>query len=219
MIYLKQLARLVSIFIVLTAIVASKPASADVFNKIELFGKFEACEGYHDFLQGDINASKEGCHKLAAFLIEANQLELLEFLSEAANLSGPNSSFGALARTLEFVVWGNEIKTYTWSEVAGIRFSNKMSEASDTERAVLYSYLLSEIRRYAVVSMCKREAACEDLEPLNSINEIIGSGFSQLDKVRADYVLLCLLRADGFQVPVRKVLDSRVFDECIQTPR
>ncbi|MDO6478503.1 hypothetical protein [Shimia thalassica] len=200
----------------LTLVILVNPIAAEVFNRDGVFNDVEVCSGYITFLEGNGSVDGNECHRLAAFLIENQHLELTDFLTEIANLAGTETTLGALARTLLATVSKDAELAYTWSELAGRRVAIKMAQSADTERAAFYAHLLSEVQRRSVVAMCKPEANCESLEPLTSVKELVGDRFGNLDDLRADFVLLCLLRTDAYLIPLRGVLESRALRQCIQ---
>lgn len=142
----------------------------------------------------------------------------MDFLQKAQSFSRLESTFGSMAATMQSTVRGDAKKSYSLAGVSSSRVAIKLTGSGDLERAVLYNYLLSEIQRLAVVSMCQEELACEGLAPHLSITESMGRSYAELDSERPDIVLLCLLRTDGFLVPVRRVLDSKIFNACVRDP-
>jgi hypothetical protein len=63
--------------------------------------------------------------------------------------------------------------------------------------------------------MCRKDAECDTLPALTSIYDIVGIDFVGLNSARPRTMLYCLLKTDGFLLPVRDVLASSLFNECL----
>ena len=108
------------------------------------------------------------------------------------------------------------LRSYLWSEVAVRRVSIKMASSGDLERAAFYSFLLSEIQRMAVRAMCSDDFDCDQFDETSmSVSEFVGDEFRSLEQSRADLLLLCLLKTDAYQTPIRNVLRSPRYMSCI----
>lgn len=187
----------------------------DVRNPPDLFGRSVVCNGYLEFLDGAEQISGESCHKIATYLIESREYGPTRFLSEFHTRTGPNSPYMSLMQAQLATVLGDPISAYTWADIADRDMYSQLIKSGDEERASLYSTLLSGIKIQAIHSLCEREGICEDVVQYLKPSYVLGSGFEHLDKVRSDVVLYCLLRTDGYQIPVREVLTSRAFKDCI----
>ncbi len=210
---MRKLSRSLEVFFLIILLTLS--VEAEIVNEINRFDDIDVCEDYRNFLKGSSGRNQLECHPLADYLMASDGNGIRPHLRSIVDRWGEDSLLGASAATVWAVVLGDAILTYEWSELAGWRYAVRMTEVSDIERAVLYSHLLSEIQRLSVGRLCSEEFGCEEMRPLSSIGNIVGEEFANLDLVRADVVLFCLLTIDAFLIPVRDVLDSWKFANCV----
>lgn len=215
---LRQFQRILTMCLFISGAMAH-PVHAEIVNDNDVYSGFEVCDAYLDFLSSDGDFPKQNlgdCHRLAAFLLEHHTPHVVDFIEELGEFSGEDSSLGAMARTFWSVMFVDALRSYLWSEVAVRRVSIKMASSGDLERAAFYSFLLSEIQRMAVQAMCSDDFDCDQFDEISmSVSEFVGDEFRSLEQSRADLLLLCLLKTDAYQTPIRNVLRSPRYMSCI----
>ena len=198
--------------------ISGSHAWAEIENAKDIYEEYIACDTYLGFLDDmrSLSGSRlDDCHDLASFLIQNDTPNIRSFLRKLIKFSGEESTLGALARTSWAVIHGDALQSYIWSEAAGVRISIRMASSGDLERAVLYSYILSEVQRMAVQSICMNDVECSKMGTLNTISKILGDEFKLFDESRADVLLLCLLKVDAVQVQIRSVMRSPKYMGCV----
>lgn len=190
-------------------------AFAEVTNPPDREKHFQPCPAYLAFLQEKPLGDSAACHKLEIFLLEHDELSPLKFLNRTIELANEKTTLGATARAQKATVWGDARAAYTWSEAAARNAAITLGRNGDVERAAFYSHLLSEIQRQAVQALCAPQSGCDELEQLVTSSELLGSNFAAWDDYRADFLLLCLLKTDAHQVPIRDLLLSPKFQTCL----
>ncbi|GHB40367.1 hypothetical protein GCM10007094_32120 [Pseudovibrio japonicus] len=195
---------------------ASSQESEQIFNEQNLFDEQEKCNTHLEFLEGKDTALPEECHSIATFQIESHHLKDIDYLTRMYALAGEDTSLGALALAVQAAVLKvRPVLVYSHAEIADRRVSISMGQSSDIERAVLYSHLLSQVKRIALLSMCKKNANCELIPDFLTIQKSFGAEYSYVDELDPSFTLTCLLRLDSYLTPVRGVLSSIRFKECL----
>ncbi|PLS21821.1 hypothetical protein [Neptunicoccus cionae] len=196
---------------------AAQDESLLVKNKREIFENIEACEGYKLFLElkpvWRLNITE--CHPVAQLIIKNGNKPNLVFVDALIEKTPPASLLGAMVLTLDAVRHGDVITSFLNSEIAGRRMAMGMGQSADIERATLYSHLLYGIQLFAAQAACEERFNCGELQNFARITEMFGSEFEFLDPVAPQFALLCLLKTDGYVVPLRTVLASPRFRDCI----
>lgn len=191
---------------------------AEVTNAFDVHENIEPCSAYLDFLdlkKNNQNLNIDDCHELTHFLIESDTDKIKPFFDDLQAFAGRNSSLGALADVAWSVLRQEPVKTYMFTELAGLRISVSMMKAGDLERAAFYSYLLTDIQIASVIGMCDADFSCQDISKISTVSSLLGEEFSNLDQARSDKIFLCLLKSDSFQLALRDVLQSPKFSQCI----
>lgn len=189
-----------------------------IFNRQNIFKQMEECDAHTEFLRGQNAATPESCHLIATFQIENQHLNDTIFLLKFYKAAGQGSALGALALATQAAVSKVEpIYIYSYADLADQRISISLAESFDIERAALYTLLLSDVKRIALLSLCDKTAKCNRLRAHLPIGENFGDKFSFIEEVDPSFTLNCLLRSDSFLIPVRDVLSSFKFKECLTT--
>ncbi|WP_069300920.1 hypothetical protein [Neptunicoccus sediminis] len=196
---------------------AARGESLLVKNDRDIFKNIEACEGYKLFLElkpvWRLNITE--CHPVAQLIIKNGNKPNLVFVDAMIEKTPPSSPMGVSVSTLDAVRHGDVISTFLHSEAAGRIMAIRMGQSSDIERATMYSHLLYGIQLLAVQAVCGERFNCGELQNFARITEMFGSEFGFLDPIAPQFALLCLLKTDGHAIPVRTVLASPRFRECI----
>lgn len=200
----------------LSSEVSGQDHSLRVENPQDIFSKIETCQGYLSYIAEEPVIEYDDCHPISRFLIESAELDRKAFLTSIQSLASPKTTLGSFAELLHLVVNGDIAGTYNVAGVSGGRAAIKLASSLDVQRAALYSHLTYEIQLRALVALCGLER-CQGLRHLSTIDEKFGESFGYLDELSPDIVLFCLLRTEGYTVPLPKVLSSARFDSCLNT--
>ncbi|PLS21822.1 hypothetical protein [Neptunicoccus cionae] len=196
---------------------AAQDESLLVQNDRDISEYIEACDSYKLFLELKPvdEANIETCHPFNQAIIELGELPTSEFLNILKENIDPVTSFGATVLTLDVVSRGNAVSVFAQSEIAGRKEAMRMGGSGDIERATLYSHLLFGIQLQSFQQLCEERFNCGELQNFARISEMFGSEFGFLDPVAPQSALLCLVKTDGYVVPLRTVLASPRFRDCI----
>ncbi|KZL16700.1 hypothetical protein [Pseudovibrio sp. Ad37] len=187
-----------------------------IINEQNIFEKIDPCDTHHDFLEGKNTALPENCHSIATFQIENHHLNDRAYIRQLYALAGEDSPLGALALSIQAAILKvRPVTVFSYAEIADRRMSISMGQSSDIERAALYSHLLSETKRIALLSMCREDANCDLIPNFLTISKGYGTEFSYIDELDPSFSLNCLLRLDSYLTPIRDVLSSFRFKECV----
>lgn len=188
----------------------------EIRNDEGVFAESDVCGAYENFLEGGGPETTTACHPVAKFLIENQSLDYLQFLKEINRKFGSGNFLDLLASGLQGVLFRDASETFLWMDHADrFSFTTFDGVTRDEERALFYSLLISDQKYQAIQSLCDPEADCETLKLFSSAKELLGIEYSWVDETRPDHMLMCLIRTDAFLVPVRSVLDSPKFSDCI----
>lgn len=200
----------------LSSEVSGQDHSSRVENPQDIFSKIETCQGYLSYIAEEPVTRYDDCHAISSFLIESAELDRKAFLTSLQSLASPETTLGSFAELLHLVVNGDIAGTYNVAGVSGGRAAIKLASSLDVQRAALYSHLTYEIQLRALVVLCGLER-CQGLRHLSTIDEKFGDSFGYLDELSPDRILFCLLRTDGYTVPLSNVLSSARFHSCLKT--
>ena len=204
-------------FLLLTSILFFVPSVllAEVNNTPGRFDEITPCPAYFDFLDGGDPDKIDGCHSIAKFIIQAKDLSPTEFMKEYQNNTKNNTALRYLVNTQQAVIYGYAQRAYLLADLADRQIFYDLTRAHDDERAALYSSLLSGVKAQAIRTVCPVEAECSEMTRFLEPSKIVGSAFSHLDDFQSHWIIYCLLRTDGYEVPIREVLSSQAFPECL----
>jgi hypothetical protein len=89
--------------------------------------------------------------------------------------------------------------------------------SGDQVRASFYSSILSDLKSQFVKEVCpSNKFDCQLIDRFFELDEIIGDIGKDVLEERSDIVLLCLLRTDAFSMPLRELIVTPAFKNCIQ---
>jgi hypothetical protein len=183
------------------------------------YRNIEPCDAYSDFLRSEnAVATEERCHPIANFLVGFGDKEwaTTRFLREYSEFARGNSALSFMIRAQRELMYRNPREVYFFADLADREIFFRMSAAGDTERAVLYSSLLSRLKLDSVKSICGEAVECDLPGEELRFDDLFGNGFEFMNRLRADMVLGCLLKTDAFLVDIRKLLRSRRFEICVR---
>ncbi len=189
---------------------------AEVRNKTDTFERSEVCESYIELLEGVTPRTDDSCHLVANYLIEAKDYGATKFFRDFEKRTPNENGLLFMMRAQSAIVFGDAARAYFWADIADRQVFSDMLSAADEERASLYSSLLSGVKVQALKSVCTKDD-CSVLDRYIEPSEVLGNGFVYLDDIRNDFVLYCLLRTDGYLLPIRDVLLSPAFSSCLKT--
>lgn len=179
-------------------------------------GERSVCRQYLDFLDGDDPSNLNGCDEAEAWVIQNWVFDYGEFIQSYIAKASPRSATGAAVRAVQVAIRGDAKSTILFAEVADRYSFYVFSSRGDHERAVLYSSQVSKLKYNFIESICTPSEACRDISANPEISELLGTNFINLDSIRPEFAILCLLWVDSFNVPVREVIGSKRFNMCLE---
>lgn len=184
-----------------------------------IFAEIRPCDSYIKFLDMKATTVSEDCHQLIGFLLRNEQVGVTEFLRNVKTEFSETSGLRYIANMQEAIVWGDVPMSYYWADYADRHIYFGLMRSGDSDRALFYVRLLAKIKYLAIQSVCFGEGDCENLASNPVISDILELDNDHLKGKRPDLITLCLLRSDGFVVPIEQVLDSARFKACLDDPR
>lgn len=194
---------------------ALNPAHAEITNPDSMFKADWTCERYDSFLNEKISGDLQDCHTYARFLVENQILKEVNLLHAFRRLAGPKTKIGTTITTMLMVSSGQQYKAALAAEVAQRNMIFMMGSSGDRERGELYGEVLYRLGNAAQNETCLRVGKCIPQNTVHSIQSLMGNRFAYLDDVDPSSTLMCLLSVDAFLVPVRQVLASKRFNNCL----
>lgn len=200
----------------LSFVFQSSAAFAEVRNEADVFVRQRSCGAYENFLNGKPTGSVEECHELERFIIEHDGPEITSYLRKLSSAAGAETSLGAAASALFATVYGEKLQAFNFSESAKRRMTIMLTTSGDVERATVYSHFFYDLQVQFLRDLCSGDRPCEIENSLSKIQDLLGADFEFLSHHRADRVLICLLKTDAFTVPIRDVLNSTKYLQCLK---
>lgn len=192
-------------------------AKAEVTNERNAFEFVTNCQAYQDFLAEKQITNRSDCNDWVLFLFDEKESKSHVFLRNVTEAVDPQSTYRFIAEVVAASQLGREQRTFLWAELASLNTAVAFSASVDQERIATYGTIFSELKLRAVRDICFGKSNCDEIEIDRSFEEILGRGFSNLDDTKPDVLLFCLLKTDGYLVPIRQVLGSAAFRSCIST--
>lgn len=203
--------------VILTSLISfPKKSFAEVRNDSRTFNQRETCGEYYLYLRDEDLEASDNCKSTTNFLIDSADLEFLDFIETYLKFDGLSNSLKFLLNGQKAAILADPMAAYAWMDVADRQLYKELYQAGDAERANLYAVLVSEVKLSAFQLVCeKADTRCAEIRKYQEIRNIVGSEYSYLDDVRADFVNYCLLKSDNFSIPIRQVLSSTKFILCV----
>ncbi|WP_170566043.1 hypothetical protein [Ruegeria atlantica] len=191
-------------------------AAADVVNERNLFSEKSPCRAYSEFLEGNPSEEENGCHPISNFLISEANSSHLEFLQKYDEALADDTGLDFLVQAQTFIIRNEPVSAYFWLDISDRQHFSDMIVAGDVERAVFYAALISKAKADAVKSLCNANyMECERLAGYIEVDEVFSDLSPQHYSTKSDILLLCLLRSDAYVLPLKEVLKSARFNQCI----
>lgn len=192
-----------------------QPSEAQVVNDGKIFPREQLCAGYLEFLSNEEIKDFGDCRQPARFVIGSSEMPIDEFLESLSELAGERSNLGLMAKALMEGHGTQPQDVFRQAAAASQAAAISMGAAHDFERATLYAYLFQYLQSSVAMQLCRPDLSCGGLRPQTNIGGLMGYFFIELDQKPVKRVAQCLLRTDGYLVPIREVLDSDRFRECV----
>jgi len=187
-----------------------------VRNVESVFQRISPCSEYESLLNGEASAPSPDCHAIENFIISGSELNVRHLLERMEGQVSPDSSLGSLVGLLLATLSRDPVAIYNSANLASGRMALQLAASGDLERAAVYSNLSEDIRLQSVVKLCRGNTLCDDLMGISSMSRTLGEEFAYLDGISPDGTSYCLLRSDGYTVPIRNVIQSKYFNKCIE---
>lgn len=201
----------------LTLTIMATIAAGDVTNESDVFESRPICAEYQIFLGLKGNPQDTECNDTQIFISSSRNLDILEFpraYSEAAN---KGSTLFLLANAQEAIVRGDYSTAFVLMDAADRVVYSDLVLSGDQVRASFYSSVLSDLKSQFVKEVCPgNKFDCQLIDRYFELDEIIGDIGKDVLEQRSDIVLLCLLRTDAFSIPLRELIVTPTFKNCIQ---
>jgi hypothetical protein len=219
------------------AILLPTLATAEIKNDPRLFATVRACGPYLWFLRSrydselanrsdSLNSSPvsdltdqpeiHDCHDIERFLLRNSHETDEVFLYRLERNSGRNSALRALVEMNIAVREGDPRAILASALDAGVVTSIKLAMSQDEERAAVYGRTAQQLQSKAMDQICGSGELCHRLPEISGLTPILGSDFADLDSLPTERVAICMIRVDGFTVPIRDLLRSRAFRTCTE---
>lgn len=176
---------------------------------------YHTCEEYYRYIDGEIASPSSECGRAENFLIENSELNVTRFMESYLEESGPNSALAYLIQGWQSFVFGQPLMAYHFLDEADRSIFSGFNSNGDSGRAAFYATVLSDLKYGIVFDICEDHGRCAIEIQNTGVGDIFGSEFSFVDAVRADTLLYCILRSDGFGAPIQEVLLSQYFRICV----
>lgn len=190
---------------------------AEVRNDPRVFGDGRACEAYVEFLEEGPRIGTTPCHVLETFIVSNSGISDEVFLFELSLVSGFETALRALVETNIAVMQKDPASYFVLSELAGRSLAIQMALGGDEERSSLYAVVMYRIQVDALYKMCASNIDCFQIPETNDVSDILGVEFDHLDQLDSSRLALCLNRTDAYSVPIRMLLRSDAFEDCISS--
>ncbi|EEE38261.1 hypothetical protein RKLH11_2103 [Rhodobacteraceae bacterium KLH11] len=201
----------------LTLSIIATTALGDVINEGDVFAGRPICAEYQDFLGLEGNPQDSECTETQEFISNSANLEILDFLSEYLEKANEKSSLFLLANAQRAIVRGDYSAAFMWMDVADRQVYSDLILSGDQVRASFYSSVLSDLKSLFIKEVCQNNKFnCQLIDRYFELDEIIGDIKKNVLEERSDIVLLCLLRTDAFSMPLRQLIVTPKFENCIQ---
>ncbi|MEM9360327.1 MAG: hypothetical protein AAGB04_29455 [Pseudomonadota bacterium] len=192
-------------------------AIGDVTNESDVFEGRPICAEYQNYLGLEGGSQDTECSELEIFVSNSGNSGILEFLNAYIDNANKNSSLFLLANAQKSIVWGDYPAAFVWMDVADRQVYSDLILSGDQVRASFYSSLLSDLKSQFVKEVCSGDQIdCQLIDRYFELDEIIGDIGKDVLEKRSDIVLLCLLRTDAFSIPLRELILTPTFKNCIQ---
>ncbi len=205
------------IFLQLTLIIMATIAIGDVKNDSNVFEDRPICADYQNFLGLEVNPEDTECTETQVFIASTGNLGVLEFLEAYSEAANKGSTLFLLAKAQGAIIRRDYSAAFVLMDVADREVYADLVLSGDQVRASFYSSVLSHLKALFVKEICQEtHFDCERIDRYFELDEIIGNIGKDVLEERSDIVLLCLLRTDAFSIPLRELIVTPKFKNCIQ---
>ncbi len=205
------------ILLQLTLTMMATIAIGEVTNESDIFEGRPICAEYQSYLGLEEISQDTECTETQVFVSNSGNLGILDFLDAYVEKANKNSSLFLLANAQRLIVRGNYSAAFVWMGVADRHVYSDLILSGDQVRASFYSSILSDLKSQFVKEVCSgNQIDCELIDRYFDLDEIIVDIEEDVLEERSDIVLLCLLRTDAFSIPLRELIATPKFKNCIQ---
>lgn len=205
------------ILLQLTLTLTATIAIGEVTNESDIFKDRPICAEYQIFLGLEGNSHDSVCSDTQAFIVSTENLNILELLAAYSETANKGSSLFLLANALEAIVRRNYSAAFMLLDVVDRGVYSDLILSGDRVRAAFYSSLLSDLKAQFVKEVCQENKFdCQLIDRHFELDEIIGDIDQSILEKRSDIVLLCLLRTDAYSIPLRELIATPKFKNCIK---
>ncbi|MEL6641400.1 MAG: hypothetical protein AAFN63_18345 [Pseudomonadota bacterium] len=213
------------------------PANSEINNGPRIFETVRACGPFMWFLRSrydseladrseSFSSSRisdltdrpelQDCHAIENFLLRNSHETDDVFLFRLERNSGRDSALSALVNMNIAVRKGDPWEVLASALDVAMVASIKLAMSQDEERAAVYGRIAQQLQLKAMDQICGLGEMCHRLPEVSGLMLILGDDFADLDTLPSERTAMCLIRVDGFTVPIRDVVKSRAFETCVE---
>ena len=205
------------IFLAFLTTLLAAPASAQTGTDPSVFATIQPCAAYTRFLEGEPAGDTAQCHPLTQALLGASDKGLMQFLRTYSNALPQNAVIRLLVQAEGEMVLGNAARSYMALDFADRALFSALEQSGDLDRARFYASVISNLKADALRGLCADQGeSCPDLRGFIPPQDALAGFPAEFADTWPGTLLLCLLRGDNYQVPIREVVQSMRFATCIQ---
>ncbi|MEO1110061.1 MAG: hypothetical protein AAFX90_19280 [Pseudomonadota bacterium] len=182
-----------------------------------IFEEFPSCEAYISFLNGEDVAPTPDCYSISSFLISNSHMGASEFTKEALKQYSQNSGISYMFRYLDKLRARDYLLAYFWADNADRQVYASLLRSGDYSRADYYASALQKAKYDLIEIFCQNTLQCPKLSRIDFAANNPFENQTVLKDHSARKLLACLVRTDGFTVPIEEVVLSKRYLGCLRS--